>query len=210
LKVVAVIRSNGERTKDLCVRLVNEQIEAKCIEITPFTEALRRCFEIGIESKADWLLTVDADVLVFPGAVREFSKLAECMQSNVFHFQGVIRDKLYPRDLRPAGHRMYRVRELPNLIGLIQDDIRVESSLVKRYQHGTSVAVKNIFGLHDFEQWYADLRRKGRVHAIKHGAWPVAHWKRSPDLDLRAAYAGWHKLAWNRPEKAPLAPDFVV
>ena len=188
----------------MCVRLVREQIEAECIEVRPFTDAVRRCFEIGIESGADWLLTVDADVLVFPGAVQEFTGLAERMPKDVFHFQGSIRDKLYPREIRPAGHRMYRVRDLPSLLGLIRDDIRVESSLVRRYQGGKTIQVENLFGLHDFEQSYADLYRKGRTHAIKHGSWPVAHWKRSADLDFRAAYAGWHKLAWKLPEKAPL------
>jgi hypothetical protein len=204
-----VIRSNGERTKDLCARLLREQIEAECIEIAPFTEAVRRCFEIAIEAKADWLLTVDADVLVFPKAVEKMINRTAEMPKQVFHFQGMIRDKL-SRKVRNAGHRMYRVKYLPQLLPLIEDVIRVESNIVRRFRAAgfKSITLDDIFGYHDYEQWYADLYRKASVHAKKHRWWDVRYWKDSGDMDLCAAYAGWHGLPWDAPEKQPLTADF--
>lgn len=204
-----MIRSNGERTKDICERLVSSQIDVQCIEVAPFTEAVRRCFEIGIEAKADWLLTIDADVLVFPKAVDRFISRTAEMPRNVFHFQGQIRDKLH-RKVRCAGHRMYRGSYLPMLIPLIQDVIRVESNIVKKFrsQGFKSVAIDDVFGFHDYEQWYSDIYRKASVHAVKHKWWDIGYWNNSGDMDLCAAWAGWHGLPWDRPEKQPLPAEF--
>lgn len=204
MKVIAVIRSNGERTRELCSDLVRQQIEAEVLSIAPFTDAVKRCFEIGIEQKADWLLTIDADVLVFPTAVDSLIELARRVPRQVFHFQGMIQDRLSKKP-RPAGHRMYRGSHLERLLPLVEEHIRVEANLIQKYRKTgfSHYGATEVIGKHDYEQWYRDLYRKAAVHSVKHSVWNIAHWERG-DKDLRAAWAGWHGLPWDEPEKEPL------
>lgn len=216
VRLIAIVRTNGERTKDLAAKLVSEQVETEVIAVRPFTEAVKRCFDIALEAKADWLLTVDGDILVKPGAVDRMVELAGEMGKGVFHFYGQIRCKLY-MDTRQAGIRMYRVQDLPKLRSHIIDAIRVESAMLKSYaaQTGLSIVqVNDFFGLHDYEQWHRDIYRKASVHAVKHARWAkqgiVKAWEKSSDPDLQAAYRGWHGFPLGMEEKPPLPEDFVV
>jgi hypothetical protein len=136
------------------------------------------------------------------------------MPKEVFHFQGSIHDKLWHAHKRPAGHRMFRGKCLSELISLVQEHTRVEASLLGRYKGigKKSASVDEMFGLHDYEQWYSDLYRKGQMHSVKHKFWGlhIQRWRKSQDMDLRAAYAGWHGKAWDVPEKAALDPHMTL
>ena len=213
MNVVTVIRTNGERTAAVCERLVREQAdEVHVIAIKPFTAAVIRCFEIGLESGADWLMTVDADVLVRPGAVRELWAYMHRMRPAVCHYQGTILDKLSMSE-RVAGPRMWRVSALEQLLPLVEDAIRVESNVLQRAKKlGWRSELLSEFnaGVHDYEQYYRDLYRKAKVHSIKFASWGqaiVPKWRRG-DLDLQAAYAGWYGLPWTEEEKDPLPNDW--
>ncbi|MBL0226738.1 MAG: hypothetical protein IPQ16_14535 [Geobacteraceae bacterium] len=142
------------------------------VQECPFEAALRKCYEIGIESGKKWMVTVDADVLLSHGSIASLLFAAEQMPGNYFQLEGRIYDKI-TGIYRQAGHRIYRTEYLKKAINLIPKDatqIRPEYfTLQQMGQLGyLSRRVANVVGLHDFEQYYGDYYRKAFIHAVKH------------------------------------------
>lgn len=196
--LVVVIRGARERTLDACRALVEAQVApglVRVIEAEPFEEALRRCYGAGLESGAAWMMTLDGDVLLRPGAVREFLSAAEAAGGACLQLEGRIFDKLSGTH-RNAGHRIYRVRHLKRALACIPRDgevIRPETETLRRMeaQGFPSLRLEPTFGIHDFEQHYEDLYRKAYVHAHKHAQWTarfITRWRelapRDPDFRI--------------------------
>lgn len=206
MKAIAVIRSVGERTEEVCKRLLTEQLpgtEVVVIHETPFERALRRCFDIGLEAKTDWLIAVDADHLLLPGAMGVLLAAAE-MEPYSFQVQGRFRCK-FSLSERDGGPRLYRVSALKlvkrNLapIGL---ELRPESAMLKRVAREGYPAAKVpvVVCLHDHEQWYSDIYRKGVMHGAKFAQWRktlLPRWKElaANDTDYRVLIAGFESGA---------------
>lgn len=201
MEVIAVVRTFGERTQAECIRRVREQVqEVRVIQVAPFHEAVRECFRIGIGSGAEWMLTVDADVLLHDGAVAQL--LCEARTCSVRQIVGRVQDKLYG-GVKLAGVRLYRVSGLAEMLPHVADVIRPEGDLAKRFGYVRSDVV---VGLHDYHQWRRDYYRKGRQHRVKHPHWTVraAKWRKSKDLDLVATAQGWDGVEFTVPEVGPL------
>ena len=201
MEVLAIVRSTGERTEAECIRRVMTQVEGvDTLRIAPFHEAVRECFRRGIESGAQWLLTVDADVLLHRNAVRELM----AQPVNGWQIVGQVKDKLYG-GVKLAGVRLYRVSKLPEVLPYVSDVLRPEGALTKIFE-GWEPS-REVVGHHDFDQWYRDYHRKGAQHRVKHPGWEKRvkyEWRRSPDRDLQAAWAGWAGQPMMFQEKAPL------
>jgi hypothetical protein len=171
-----VVRSSGERTVEVCTRLasISEQGNSgiTVVEEVPFEVALRSSYEAGILAGKKWTMTLDGDVLLHPHAITALIEAAEKMPSHFVELEGIIYDKLLGR-YRQAGHRIYRTELLPLALEQIPaegDEIQPEYFTVRkmcRLGH-PSRFVHEIVGLHDFEQYYADLYRKALIHAKKH------------------------------------------
>lgn len=196
---VAVIRSQGERTAAQCERLVRRQFESvHVLSISPFADAVRECLRIGIESGADWLVTVDADVLIAPDYWQRIQP-----HLSGWHVLGKMDCKL--GGLRAGGVRAWRTDSLADALPMVTDCVRPESALCHAVGGWSEVDV--ITGRHDYEQFYRDLYRKGAAHRVKHRGWAYRanyEWRRSSDLDLIAAYAGWSGQPLKMQEKPPL------
>ena len=200
--IIVVIRTAGERTFAACKFLVLKQVPEHCLYIVnerPFEAALRRCYRIGMESGAQWMITLDADVLLREDAIKGLLSEAASMPENHFQIEGMILDKLTHR-FRWAGYRCYRVKHLKAALSLIPPDraeIRpefttLETMAARGYPYQSS---RKIYGVHDFEQYYRDTYRKAFVHANKHHAWLLemtSVWKRLSidDADFRIALRG--------------------
>lgn len=90
IDMTAVIRSAGERTKDLCYRLLCEQLPPEniiVIEEYPFTRALRQCFQVAIAIGRAWTLCVDADTLLRQQAVENLLGSALETDECIFRFK---------------------------------------------------------------------------------------------------------------------------
>jgi hypothetical protein len=141
----------------------------------PFEVALRRTYELGIESGVEWMVTVDGDVLPRKGAVGDLLEEASRLPPHYFQIEGLVRDKLMG-GFRKAGHRAYRVRYLERALEEIPtagSEIRPERRTLARMEalgHPSRVC-KLVFGLHDFEQYFRDIYRKAYVHSHKHEHW---------------------------------------
>lgn len=175
--VFCVVRSAGERTAAACVGLLGTSLPADriaVVELNPFEAALRECYRLGIESQAKWLITVDADVLLFPDAVSNLLAAAEDLPNHFVQLEGRIFDKILGV-YRQAGHRVYRTALLPLALQCLPKpgaEIRPEyATLCELGKRGhPSRRIPAVVGVHDFEQFYGDLYRKAFVHAVKHQA----------------------------------------
>jgi len=198
-----VIRSSGERTETICKELVLAQgispDNLVVIREVPFSAAVRKGFEIGIERGLPWTLHVDADVLLRPGAISQMIAFAEQQAENVCEVQGMIIDKFFggPRD---AGNHLYRTALLPKALSCIPEegvDIRPEFHTLNEMQKRGHpwVIVPYIVGLHDFEQYNKDIYRKCFVQAHKHIHFTelfLSLWREyaSSDADFQVALKG--------------------
>jgi len=138
----------------------------------PFSAALRRSYETGLNASLPWTFCVDADVLLRPGAIAEMVRLAEEQPDHVCEIQGYMLDKLFATT-RPGGVHLYRTEHLRLALECIpQEGVNV------RPEHYTLQTMKSkgypwvevtyVVGLHDFEQYYRDIFRKCFVQAHKH------------------------------------------
>jgi hypothetical protein len=174
-QAVIVVRSSGERTLEICVKLLKDQrkdIEIHIIEEQPFDAALLSCYKMGLSSGADWLITIDADTLLFDGSIDVLITEAEVMPENYFQLQGTILDNI-TGTIRSAGQRIYRTAYLEKAITFLESSptrIRPEYAIIQQMvEYGyPSRSISKTLGIHDFDQYFRDLYRKAFVHANKH------------------------------------------
>lgn len=199
--IVLVQRSAGERTSAVAAHLLAHQVSESTfftVEEFPFETALRRCFEIGIDANAEWLLTVDADVLPSRNLVAEASALAKHYPDSVCMFSGRVHDKFFGA-YRRAGIRVYRTAWLPKALDLLPRpgaELRPEGYIVDSLINLGAERRYNawVTGIHDYEQYYRDIVRKSYLHAKKHKEifQLLPEWVRKgvDDTDFRVAVYG--------------------
>lgn len=171
-----IIRSVGERTEQLCRELILAQgvapVNVVVVREAPFSAAMRKSFEIGLERGLPWTFCVDADVLLRPGSVETMVRLADEQEENVCEIQGYILDKFFGGP-RHGGVHLYRTSLLPLVLANIPaEGVNVRPERHTLYAMKTQgypwVSVPYLVGLHDFEQYYRDIFRKCFVQAHKH------------------------------------------
>ena len=198
-----VIRAAGERTEAVCARLAALEVGTDAvvtIHEVPFAQAVRRCFEIGIEAGRDWTLALDADVLLAPGAIGALCAEARTewdRSPDLFEMDAMVADKLLGQ-IRPAGVHLYRTALLPEALEHAAFDARrrrpeswVKMQMRRRGRRLADAAV--VAGLHDFEQFHRDIFRTVFTHARKHErfmGYAARYWRRMAptDPDLRMAF----------------------
>jgi hypothetical protein len=173
--VTVVVRSAGERTTEACVALLKEIFPPENVSLlnsVPFSKAIADSWEVGRVQKRPWLLCIDADVLVSLKGVKHLLERASALEENVFEIQGLVLDKFIPV-LRPAGNHLYRVSLTDKAYQLIPSEgtsLRPESDMLNRMTTAGHpwVQCDAVVGLHDFEQFNADIYRKCFLQAHKH------------------------------------------
>lgn len=189
-----IIRSVGERTEQLCKKLLLEQGVSEedlfIVREVPFSASLRKSYQIGIKHAKKWTFCLDADVLLRKKAIENLLEFAKPYDESVCEIQGLVLDKFFSGP-RQAGNRLYRTSLLKKVIKHIPEEgisIRPETYTLqqmskKGYPH---VVVPYILGLHDDEQFNYDIYRKSFVQAVKHldrADLLVTHWKKNMDKD---------------------------
>jgi hypothetical protein len=199
---VTVIRAAGERTRDICRQIVIKELNEKdvyMIECTPFEEALRESYRIGMNSDKKWMITIDADVLPRAGFLSEIDAITKHLPDKIFTFKAMIFDKLFLTH-RMAGFRVYRNKFLHTAMGYIPANgevIRPESYTIRKMEEAgyKTKVFEYVAGVHDYEQYYKDIYRKAYFHAAKHTghiAESFTTWreKSEHDPDYRVALKG--------------------
>lgn len=217
--ITVVIRSVGERTEGVCLDLIRQQVTHANIHViheTPFSKALQKSYEIGIKAGRKWTMVLDADVLVREGFVAEIFERAEKAPESVFVFHSSMLDKFFG-GIRVGGAKLYRTKLLPKAMELVPEvDVRPETYVVKKmHKQGAYVDITDILcGVHDFEQYYSDIFRKGFAHGVKHQSLADSlkpYWTRmkKKDKDFEVLLAGSEIGAKHRSE-LKLAKDEVL
>ena len=193
--VSVIIRNAGERTSDLCLGLVSEQVPPENIVVIsefPFREAARRSYEIGIELARPWTMCLDADILLRRNAVQMLRKWALEAGDCALYVQGSILDKIFGRPRR-AGPYFHKT----SLLSLMLEHMPAEGvslrpdtdAAMQLATHGYSRPQYDVvIAVHDFEQYYRDIYRKAFVHSHKHLEY-------MPSLELM-----WQRLAGQDPD----------
>jgi len=188
-----VIRSAGERTTNLCKNIVCGEVKEDLVHLvkeTPFEEALKASYSIGIKSNAKWLVTIDADVIPKKGFTKELNSIIQNVPDKLFSFKLMIFDKFFQKH-RLAGFRVYRCSLLKEARSLVPENgkqIRPEQytvNLMEKRGYRTKI-FDYVVGLHDFEQFYEDIYRKAFFHATKHPhliAENLPLWKKKSEFD---------------------------
>ena len=177
MKLHVIVRAAGERTADACCRALVGQTTAAAVErveLTPFWRTLREGLQRGHQSGADWVLSVDADVLPSPRAVVMAQAWIEKAGERDAVLSGMIQDK-FSATIRFGGIRVYRASVIPDVLAVMPalgETVRPESTAIKKlaergWRHQL---VPELAGLHDYEQYYRDIYRKAFLHMQKHGA----------------------------------------
>ncbi len=185
-----VIRTAGERTADACRRLAAADSDGRPVIVvaeSPFERALAATFEQAIEAGYEWTLVLDGDVLPRPGTVARLMALTRRMPPHVFQFQGLVCDKLLGA-ARKAGNRVYRTSRLATALTHVPQpgtELRPETHVCRQMERigHASRLVDVIVGLHDYEQFHADIYRKTHVFAQKHRGLAA---RRLPEWAMRA------------------------
>lgn len=181
-----VVRASGERTQNLCCELLRQESTGNNVFITEensFSSALRKSFSIGIKQQKKWTLMVDADVLARPRVIKDLLVRAENSPGEISIFQTSMLDKFFG-GIRVGGMKLYRSEVLPMALELVPEiSHRPEAHVIKAlHKKNTYVDITDIVcGLHDFEQYYSDIFRKGFTHGIKHASLVqllLPYWKR--------------------------------
>lgn len=202
--VCIIVRSTGERTEAACVHSLKQQVVEKNIVVLherPFVKALRRGFEIGLDYGLDWTFCVDADVILKANAVDEILSFAETVTENTFDITPSLLDKLLG-EIRPVGIHVYRTQYFDEVLKFVNEaeyEIRPDTFVKRKMESKGYIDVfteRNALGLHDYEQYYADIYRKGLVHARKFShrmAYAVDMWERlkADDPDFAVALMGY-------------------
>jgi len=200
--ITIIIRSAGERTVEYCRYLLSRQAPEKnivTIEETPFSEALKKGFQIGIEKGLEWTLCIDADVLITSGIVSKIVEYAKTTEENIFEIQGLVIDKFFPI-MRPAGNHLYRTSLMHRAMSCIPREgtsLRPEFDMLNRMRDIGCPweQIDLLVGLHDFKQNYKDIYRKCFLQVHKHKRFmPLAekywHSRKSIDKDFQVALWG--------------------
>lgn len=182
-----IVRSSGERTRDECIRLAQREGDVDVIEgVTPFSEALRETYRIGMTYDQQWIPVVDADVLLYQRALTEAVERAQSL-TDVFCWDGKTDDKILTI-VRRAGIHIYYRPLLEQAIELVPEAIKPETHTREAMaERGYRTHVGElVFGWHDYEQYYRDLWRKSYLQVKKLGGKVPRHahkWKRLAKRD---------------------------
>jgi hypothetical protein len=195
--VTVILRHCGERTTELARSVLDDTFESQNVHQTtaiPFSECLRRAFQLGHQAALPLTLCIDADVIIDELGIKSLIQSALQDEPQVFQWNSLCFDRFFGID-RPVGVRLYRTDKLPAVERAIPAEgtsLRPESDAIAVVasqgwrQRRTPVFV----GVHDFHQHFHDVYRKCYLQAHKHADY----------LDFPKRM--WQELTWSQPDFA--------
>ena len=191
-----VIRTVGERTEDVCIELVNRQKAANeilhVLRKNTHAKAVESTIKIGLESNAEWLIAIDADMLLIPEGLTIIRKEIRSCSSDVAILHPAVVDKLYR--MKRWGLTVYRQSILSELHDEFQkirkkQHLKIEGAAIKALstkKNREVVFSRNVAAIHDFYQYYRDLYRKAYLNTLRNPGYnkkTEKYWKRLANSD---------------------------
>jgi len=174
-ELTLVIRGAGERTLGSCVSSFARQLPAlsqqMVLDESPFSVAVRRTLEIGIQAQRPWLIAVDADIIPLDDVVVRIREICGKMDPRafvatpLFLCQGV-------GGLATRGLHCYRASLLPEALTLLDtlpDDLRPESRIhdAMGLRGYTRECYAKVLGIHEYEQYFKHIYLKAMLRSRK-------------------------------------------
>lgn len=174
--ITVIVRSVGERTEEKCIERLKNFFRTDDIHVvknvTPFTAAIRKCYEIGLSEGKKWCLIVDADVFFYDDKLRHFIENCNRIGDKVdrgFCFQAYLYDNFF-EECRLAGVHLYKTKWLDCAFPFIDNNKgRPESWVIRNmsWEGYPFYVIDTSIGIHDYFQAYKDIIAKGMLHAQK-------------------------------------------
>lgn len=161
-----VLRYSGERSLPLAHKALRDQTHRfTVIEEYPYTQAMLKTFEIGIEKKTPYLLALDADLILNPGALNKIlqeTKKAFERNPNLFFLNFSVSDKFVGKIA--AGCHVYNnaySSQIHTQLSKMQANEKgFPLQLAEALQLAFTSAENDPIGLHDYAQYYAHIYSK--------------------------------------------------
>ncbi len=179
MSLFAVVRHINERSLPLCLCSLENQMDSiACVSESPSLSGIQKRFALALESDAEWLLALDADIILYDGEVERMLRIAEEAYSNdpslaLINFP--VWDLVSGKVLR--GCQLYPMRYVPELHAFYQeltfdpDHDRPDRGYFELFQqHAFVTDIKmrdRSVGSHDFEQYYAHLYVKNINRCVR-------------------------------------------
>ena len=168
-----VIREQNERTKSLCECLVKKQTDYPIYTIheKPFSKALKKGFEKGIECGSEWTICIDADILIGKETLHIISNLLHNIDTKVFRINPFGLHKFHGFAF-PCAIHIYRTSLLTKALTLIPDSSeskRPESTVLREMNKlGYNYrCFPQTLALHECRLGYSDIYRRMVLRASK-------------------------------------------
>lgn len=160
-----IIIHRNERTLDYSVAKASKQADVHLVSEVPFYKSLRKAFKMAIENQWVYLIVLAADQIILPGAV---SKLKQAIGNN-FRVSGYGYDHLLMRR-RMLAPSIYKVSLLKKALEIdASNQVQPESHILREMKKAgyPFEIIPNTLSIHDTEQYYRDIYRKGKAEANK-------------------------------------------
>lgn len=182
-----VVRAAGERTESASVALLRAQVlaaggdpasQVRVIHERPFSAAVGRTLEVGLEHARPFVVGMDADVLLGDAragqGVQALARLAAGMTPECFSTVGLMLCRFFGGYCFRGVH-VYQSRHLEQARGLLgrripggpDPALKPETALVEamKAEGYAFSALPVVLGVHDFEQSYRHIYLKMRLRA---------------------------------------------
>lgn len=161
-----IIRTTGERTEDLCKYAVlkngiNENQIFLIKNISPFSQALKKGFELALEVNKKYTFFIDADLILLQDSLSIMLTAMERLPQNTFFLNPLCYDYI-TNCIVPGGPHLYKTEHLQAAFKFIpgeQISLRPETYTEKmmRKLGYFSIYLDIPVALHDFEQYYRSI-----------------------------------------------------
>ncbi|MCB9747909.1 MAG: hypothetical protein H6755_05810 [Candidatus Omnitrophica bacterium] len=186
MKFGVYIRSTGERTEQLCLEACRRHIPERDIHLLrnfyPSYKVYQEMFARANDSKYDWFLGLDADVVLRPNWYTQIEKkINQFDKEKTFKFSFQVYDPIY-RNRIDRGNHIYNNAYTATAIKSLKENIQIirlpfflkrffsagyylkpETSLNTRVYKKTGALdhsnLNEIIGIHGAEQYYGEIFR---------------------------------------------------
>lgn len=193
MKVIGVIRSIGERTEDFSKFLLEKQVDEIYLvkNVKPMVNMTLMCLKIGVNSKADYMITCDSDVFILPNMVNFM--VGEIKKHKRPLITGHTKSKFLGK--RQGGIRIWNVSNMKEMINLLEKNDDFDKYRPEAYIHSKikGLLINDVTSYHEYEQYYKDIYEKFINQSIKTKSKSsyIKGFKKHKDIDFRVAYHGY-------------------
>lgn len=178
-----VVRAAGERTETASVALLRGQIAAAggnpaaqvhVVHERPFSAAVGKTLEVGLQHARPYVVGMDADILLSPRGVHTLAMLAGSMTRETFSTVGLMLCRFFGGFCFRGVH-IFQSAHLEQARGLLgrrtpggpDPALKPETALVEamKAEGYTFTALPVVLGIHDYEQSFRHIYLKMRLRA---------------------------------------------